>query len=277
MRFSKSPIRFAASVRIDTFRHPTDHVRTAFDRRRGQTTNHVQQRDAPLISMHDHHVALRNIEAKWLKLTVEQRVFWGKQDAIRYREQHAELSQHFKDELKLLQEPQKALINDLFEQKEQDQKRIQQGIIRNCDLLVGSSLLSLSTDFSNFSTVCGFERENREDDGAGKLQPLRGPRCEKIPPTVGVQEGLDKLAQRSEFTEVLHKEVQARKLVVEDVMACLNHLYDKVCKRTKEMEDAMVVVRAARYTDNERAALVVLLKLQDNWLDPLDWIEDMST
>ena len=77
----------------------------------------------------------------------------------------------------------------------------------------------------------------------------------KIPPTVEVQEGLNKLAQRSEFTEILHKEVQARKLVVEDVMACLSNLYDKVCKRTKDMEDAMVVVRAARYTDNERALL----------------------
>ena len=96
----------------------------------------------------------------------------------------------------------------------------------------------------------------------------------KIPPTVEVQEGLNKLAQRSEFTEILHKEVQARKLVVEDVMACLSNLYDKVCKRTKDMEDAMVVVRAARYTDNERAALIVLLKLQKNWLYPLDWIEN---
>ena len=77
----------------------------------------------------------------------------------------------------------------------------------------------------------------------------------KIPPAAGVQGGLNKLAQRSEFTEILHKEVQARKLVVEDVMACLSNLYDKVCKRTKDMEDAMVVVRAARYTDNERALL----------------------
>ena len=98
----------------------------------------------------------------------------------------------------------------------------------------------------------------------------------KIPPTVEVQEGLNKLAQRSEFTEILHKEVQARKLVVEDVMACLNHLYNKVCKRTNDMEDSVVVVRASRYTDNERAALIVLLKLQKDWLYPLDWIEDTS-
>ena len=98
----------------------------------------------------------------------------------------------------------------------------------------------------------------------------------KIPPAVRVQGGLNKLAQRSEFTEILHKEVQARKLVVEDVMACLKRLYNKVCKRTNDMEDDMVIVRASRYTDNERAALVVLLKLQKDWLCPLDWIEDMS-
>ncbi|PUU84197.1 hypothetical protein B9Z19DRAFT_1118042 [Tuber borchii] len=240
MRFSKSPIRFATSVHTDTFRHPTDRVRTTFDCCRKQTTNHVQQRGEPLISMHEHNA----------------RVFWGKQDIIRYREQHAELSQHFKDQLKFLQEPQEALINDLFEQKEQDRKRIQQGIIRNCELLYAA--LKERTEKMIVLGNCGLR---------GALDPTN---C-------GVQEGLDKLAQRSEFTEVLHKEVQARKLVVEDVMACLNHVYDKVCKRTKDMEDAMVVVRVARYTDNERAALVVFLKLQDNWLYPLDWIEDMST
>lgn len=42
---------------------------------------------------------------------------------------------------------------------------------------------------------------------------------------MGVQEGLDKLAQSSEFAVILHKEVQARKLSVTDVIASISHLY----------------------------------------------------
>ena len=147
MRFFKSPIRFAASVHTGTFRHLTDRVRTTFDRRRKQATNHVQQRCGPPISMHNHRAALRNIEAQWFKFTLQRRVLLRKQDAIRYQEQHAQLSQHYEHYFKLLQEPQQDSIKRLYEQKEQDQKMIEQEISRNCELKVGSSLLSLSTDF----------------------------------------------------------------------------------------------------------------------------------
>ena len=58
-----------------------------------------------------------------------------------------------------------------------------------------------------------------------------------IPPTALRQQGLDKLAQLPEFTGVLHKEVQARNLDVKDVMACFDHLYEKVSNRTNGNDD----------------------------------------
>ena len=167
MRLSKSPIRFAASVHTGTFRHPTDRVRTTFDRRRKQTTNHVQLRCGLPISMHNHRAALGNIEAKWLKRALEERAHWENQDAIRYQEQHAQLFQHYEDHFKLLQEPQEALIKDLREQKEQDHKRIQQEISRNWELKVGSSLLSLFTDFLIFQQFAALKERTEIMDLLG--------------------------------------------------------------------------------------------------------------
>ena len=167
MRFPKSPIRFAASVHTATFRHPTDSVRTTFDRRRKQTTNHVQQRCGPPISMHNHRAALRNIEAMCFKLTPQNRVLWGKQNATRYQEQHDQIFQHYWHHFKLLQEPQEALIKDLHEQKEQDHKRIQQEISRNWELLVGSSLLSLFTDFLTFQQFAALKARTEKMDLQG--------------------------------------------------------------------------------------------------------------
>jgi len=99
----------------------------------------------------------------------------------------------------------------------------------------------------------------------------------KIPPTALRQQGLDKLAQLHEFTGVLHKEVQARNLDVKDVMACFDHFYKKVSNRTNGNDDTFndsIIVRATKFTDNERAALVTLLKIQSNWPHPLKWRED---
>ena len=99
----------------------------------------------------------------------------------------------------------------------------------------------------------------------------------KVPPTAGIQQGLDKLAKSGEFTTILHQEVQARKLNVMDVMAWVDDIYYEVSKRTKGNDDTVndniIIVRTAKFNDNERAALVTFLKVQDNWPNPLDWKE----
>ena len=98
----------------------------------------------------------------------------------------------------------------------------------------------------------------------------------KVPQTAGIQRGLGELAQSDEFTAILHQEVEARKLDVIDVMACVDHLYHEVSSRTKGNDDTVnniIIVRATKFNDNERAALVIFLKVQGNWPNPLDWRE----
>jgi len=102
---------------------------------------------------------------------------------------------------------------------------------------------------------------------------------QKLPPKAGIQEGLDKLAQGREFTTALRKEVQDRKLVANDVMASVNHLYEQVSKRTNGNDDTfnnIIIVRASKFSDDERAALTVFFKIQSNWTNPVKWREDTS-
>jgi len=93
----------------------------------------------------------------------------------------------------------------------------------------------------------------------------------KIPPNGGTQQGLDKLAQMTEFTMILDREVQARQLDVKDVMVAAHHLYQDVSQSPHQ--NGVIVVWASEYPDNTRAALVIFLKLQSNWPCPLDWWE----
>ena len=96
----------------------------------------------------------------------------------------------------------------------------------------------------------------------------------KVPPAAGIQQGLDKLAQEGEFTAILHIEVEARKLEVKDVMACIDDLYETVSNRTNGNDNDfrhMVIVRADQFNSNELAALVIFLMVQSYWPNPLNW------
>ena len=102
---------------------------------------------------------------------------------------------------------------------------------------------------------------------------------QKVPPTAGIQEGLNKLAQGREFTTVLRKEVQDRKLSANDVRASVNHLYGRVSKYTNgnnyDTFNDSIIVRASKFSDNERAALAVFFEIQSNWPNPVNWTEDI--
>ena len=70
--------------------------------------------------------------------------------------------------------------------------------------------------------------------------------------------------------------MQARKLDVMDVMACVDNLYEGIADRTKRNDNTYlgrIIVRINKLNDNERAALVIFLKVQDNWQNPLYWRE----
>ena len=101
----------------------------------------------------------------------------------------------------------------------------------------------------------------------------------KVPPTAGIQQGLSGLAQEDEFTAILHKEVEACRLEVGDVMACVDDLYERVSNCTNGNDNDsrnMIIVRAGQFNSNELAALVIFLKVQSNWPNPLNWKVSMS-
>ena len=70
--------------------------------------------------------------------------------------------------------------------------------------------------------------------------------------------------------------MQARKLDVMDIMACVENLYKGIADRTKCNDVTgweAIVVWTNLFNGNERAALVVFMKVQDNWQNPLRWRE----
>jgi len=100
----------------------------------------------------------------------------------------------------------------------------------------------------------------------------------KVSPSIYVQQGLDKLAKLPEFTAALYREVQARNLAIKDVMACVDNLYRKVYDQMKGNDDIfinIIYVRPTQFSENERAAIVTFLKVQDNWINPIYWRENI--
>ena len=101
----------------------------------------------------------------------------------------------------------------------------------------------------------------------------------KVPQTAGIQQGLSGLAQEGEFTAILHIEVEVRRLEVKDVMACIDDLYETVSNRTNGNDNDShnaIIVRSGQFNSNELAALVIFLKVQSNWPNPLNWKVSMS-
>ncbi|KAG0642993.1 hypothetical protein HOY80DRAFT_1134114 [Tuber brumale] len=93
---------------------------------------------------------------------------------------------------------------------------------------------------------------------------------EKIEPEGGTQKGLNELAKGEDLVKVLETVVQKRRVVRKDVEACFPHLYHRVSVHAHG-NNGTIVIRAADFPPNERAALVVLLELQNQWSFPLDW------
>ncbi|KAG0642989.1 hypothetical protein HOY80DRAFT_1035099, partial [Tuber brumale] len=95
----------------------------------------------------------------------------------------------------------------------------------------------------------------------------------KIESKYGTQKGLDELVKTGRLIELLGTVVQERRVVRGDVEACFPHLYHRMSIHAHGT-DGSIVIRAADFPPNERAALVVLLKLQKEWNFPLDWKEE---
>ena len=157
MTFSKSSTRFTTSVRTGTFLHPTYRIRTTINHCFKLATSNAQQRGEPQITMLRRSASLMRLEAKSLRLSLEQHARFREQETLRSQEQQAILSQHFEDQLKRSREQQDALLQRFQEQEQQCQKRVEQKNIQNHELLVRSSLYSFSTDFLIFQQCAALE------------------------------------------------------------------------------------------------------------------------
>ncbi|PUU73559.1 hypothetical protein B9Z19DRAFT_1134978 [Tuber borchii] len=126
------------------------------------------------------------------------------------------------------------------------------------------------------STLPPYKLSNILAEQDGKIVK-RGKLAEKISPTAGTQEGLNELAKRKEFTTILKDEVEARGLTVQRVMASFHRLDSLLSKPLRFNARATMVVRRANFTNEERAALVILLKVQERWPKGFLYYEDRSS
>ncbi|PUU78410.1 hypothetical protein B9Z19DRAFT_1126746 [Tuber borchii] len=89
--------------------------------------------------------------------------------------------------------------------------------------------------------------------------------------------GLYRLSKEPEFTKVLHEEVEARGLVLEDVAACVMKIYwDLLPPPPSYDRNETIVIRDVDFTPEQRAALVTFMKVQDKWEYPRSWREEIS-
>ncbi|PUU73429.1 hypothetical protein B9Z19DRAFT_1135166 [Tuber borchii] len=266
MSFSKSPTHFTTTVRTGIFRHPTYRIRTPLNRGLRSAINHAQQRSGSPITMLRHSASLMRHEARSLKLSLEQHAQFREQDTLRSQKQQATLFQHFEDQLKHCREQQDALLKHFQDQEQQYQKRVEQKNIQNRELLCAAleertERLKLQGRYN----ACGaLERIVYQ----AKLE-------KKIPPTTGIQEGLGKLAEGREFTDILEQEVKARRRLDLGFTVSFENLYHNTSWRTNGNDGAIIIVEETTFPDNDRAALVCLLKLQSSWLCPLPWKEKL--
>ena len=91
-------------------------------------------------------------------------------------------------------------------------------------------------------------------------------------PGEGVQSSLNRLAATDEFKDVFNEVLARRGLRPQDVIPCLKHVYYELSKHAHG-NDRVITLRAEDHTDKELAALVVILKVQENWADGLKWRE----
>ena len=83
------------------------------------------------------------------------------------------------------------------------------------------------------------------------------------------------LADQPEFTKVLHEEVQARGLVLKDVVACARSIYFGLLAPWYSL-DKTIVISDTDFTAEAHAALITFMKVQSKWKHALSWKEEVS-
>jgi len=86
--------------------------------------------------------------------------------------------------------------------------------------------------------------------------------------------GVCRLVDQPEFTKVLHEEVQARGLVLEDLDACVRDVYSSLLAPWCDC-DKPIVISKMDFTAEEYAALITFMKVQSKWDYALSWREEV--
>ncbi|PUU80431.1 hypothetical protein B9Z19DRAFT_1063467 [Tuber borchii] len=222
-------------------------------------------------------VAFQELEARWLNRCPSLRNAMLKvlneseaRSFKRYEETLAGMSDHLAGQEKFLQEGQNELFKHLKARDKRHDKKVKELILRNADLI--DALLEERTKRMKLEGKYNVWGALERMVYLAKVE-------QKVAPRAGIQEGLDKLAKGREFTTALRKEARDRKLSVNDVMASVNHLYVQASKCADDNDDTfrnIIIVRASKFSDNERAALAVFFKIQSNWVNAFKWREDTS-
>ncbi|KAG0135079.1 hypothetical protein HOY82DRAFT_601158 [Tuber indicum] len=152
----------------------------------------------------------------------------------------------------------------LSEEREKREKRLEEMQEENdalqCNVLCGyTERMMLAHNFNVHGALEHIVFQARPDKNIGS--------------EFGTEKGLNELAQKTEFKEILEKEAQEHRLVQKQVEYCFPDLYHRASTHANG-NDCIIAIRAADFTATERAALAVLLKLQSKRSYPLDWREE---
>ncbi|PUU75169.1 hypothetical protein B9Z19DRAFT_1131847 [Tuber borchii] len=104
-------------------------------------------------------------------------------------------------------------------------------------------------------------------DYAGRQQGKIGSKVSK-----GPRAGLTAMIKMPEFAEILHEEVEERKLVPDDIVYCIQGAYNTYSERVHG-NNGHLVLRRRDHSANQIAALVVILRMQEKWANSITWTE----
>jgi len=92
----------------------------------------------------------------------------------------------------------------------------------------------------------------------------------EAPANLGVQRTLNKLAETTEFEDILLEEAGKRLLAMKDVKNCLNNIYPEVCMRAHG-NDTLITLKEGEFSEGEMVVLIAFFRLQDKWGNSLQW------
>ncbi|PUU82720.1 hypothetical protein B9Z19DRAFT_1061608 [Tuber borchii] len=282
LHFFKTPTYFATE-----FRCASHHISTTSNHCRKLSTTPIQQRNRTLVPTAVHCSSHSELNQKWTERFQKLDAVWSKRyqelDAVwskRYQELDAVWSKRYQELdavwSKRFQEADPLRLKSAVELQAMRLERSQKQWKENEHLSLRIQGLSDRTATGRESINLKRLKQILNIRGAMRYMVQQAKLVEHISPTAGTQEGLNEMAKWEVFTTNLEKEVEARGLTVQGVMEAFHRLDSLVSKPLLFDLRSTVTVPYAGFTDEERAALVILFKVQEKWQKPFLFDEEKS-